>query len=176
MNLTQIEDEFFGVFLQKDPRTIFAKKADSKMNAEITTVQLRLKEVGEHISSLVAVKMNVPELTAQLATLTKERDSLNQKLDTLTLKKNEIENSVENFTNFKKLYDAIAKTEIKDKDLTAFHSAIDNMREHLKNPTLRKQLQVMLPNSISKIVFNSTRNEWEAFSVGGKSIYRSMVA
>ncbi|MEI9864027.1 MAG: recombinase family protein [Limisphaerales bacterium] len=172
MNLIDIEDEFFGVFLQQDPKKLIGKKMDAKTDNRITTIQLRMKEISEQLSQLFLVKYQSPELDAASTKLNTERETLKKELEKLTLLKNESESSVEVFSDFKKLYVGLRNEE--RAAIKGFENAIDTMRAALKNPELRVKIRNMLPSMFSKIVFNSKEGTWQVFDLNQKMIYQSM--
>ncbi len=172
MNLLDIEDEFFGVFLQQDPKSIIGKKVDSKTDNRITAIQLRLKEISEQLSQLFLVKYQSPELDDANSKLNIEREALKKELEKLTLLKNENESSVEVFSDFKKLYIGVRNDE--RAAIKGFSNAIEIMRDALKNPELRIKIRNMLPSMFSKVVFNSKEGNWQVFDLNQKMIYQSM--
>jgi PBP1b-binding outer membrane lipoprotein LpoB len=74
--------------------------------------------------------------------------------------------------NFKRLYAdlMIEQPDIDDK----YSDALAKLREKLQDPELRLKLRMMLPSIISKINFDTIRNEFEIFDVSGKPLYKSL--
>jgi hypothetical protein len=167
-NLPTIEEEFFAIFLKKDPKELFISKNDNSI--DLDKVDIEINTISKKISSLIKLDVDLPEIQDEIKDLKKQKDLMLTKKQELTYKNLE---GIENeglIVNFKKLYDDL----IADKGEKEFESGIDTLNSRLKDPVIRLKLRTMLPSIISRMEIDTVRHEWRVYDLTGKMIYQSM--
>ena len=172
VNLRDIEDEFFSVFLQKDPANMFVSKAKGNIS-ELNKVDLQLSGVTKSINKLISLDMDMDmdELKDQLTELKRQKNLLLTKKQELSMNDIQTISNNESIINFKKLLAEISS----DAGATGFNNAILSLREKLNDNELRLKIRTMLPSIVGKIEFNSINKEWKVFDTTGKHIYTSII-
>lgn len=171
-DLKKVEEEFFAVFLEQDPETIFKQDDDGgAKQKEITRTQIELQKTSRKISAYLDDD-DLPEVKSKLQEWRKQREYLNAKLQELQLGQSATVVRAENIINFKELL-ANVRAEIDDGE---FGNAVDALNAKLKDNDLRRRVRDMLPSFISRIDFNTVRGEWKVYDLNGKLLYTSMVA
>lgn len=170
-NLKEIELEFFAVFQQQDPQSMFKPSDDGLKQKEITRTQTELDKISKRISALLD-EDDLPEVKAKLQEWRKQREQLNTKLQDLHLSQSAATVQVENVINFKKLLADVRA----DKDHKGFNDGITALELKLKDNDVRRQVRDMLPSFISRIDFDTVRGEWRVYDLNGKPLYTSMPA
>ncbi len=170
-DLKTIEEEFFAVFLQQDPETIFKQDDDGTKQKEITRTQTELQKISKKISAFMDDD-DVPEVKAKIQEWRKQREHLNARLQELQLGQSATVVRAENIINFKELL-ADVRAGFDDAE---FAKGVETLNAKLKDNGVRRRVRDMLPSFISKIDFNTVRGEWKVCDLNGKLLYTSMVA
>ncbi len=170
-NMKTIEEEFFAVFMQKDPEAIFKRDDDGTKQKEITRTQTELNRISEKISAYLD-NDDVPEVKAKIQEWTKQREHLNAKLQELQLGQSATVVRAENIISFKELLADVRA----DLDDSEFAKGVETLNAKLKDNEIRRRVRDMLPTFISKIDFNTVRGEWKVYDLNGKPLYTSMPA
>ena len=168
-----IEEEFFGVFMKKNPRDLICKDASAETKRILvlmTKSQTKLDRASKRITNLVKMDddLSMPELTAALQKEKTEQATVKAEYDQLALKLKESQLSVGHFDNIQKLFANI------DKDMKSFDDAMRRMEIALQDNTLRKTLRTELPSMVGSIKVDTERQQFEVFNLSGNSIYKSM--
>ncbi len=168
-----IEEEFFGVFMKKNPRDLIGKDASAetkRIRVLMTKSQTKLDTISKRIANLVKIDdaLGIPEVIAALQKENTLRATVKAECDQLALKLKESQLSVGHFDNIQKLFANI------DKDMKAFDDAMRRMEIALQDNTLRKTLKTELPLMVGSIKVDTERQQFEVFNRSGNSIYKSM--
>jgi hypothetical protein len=75
MNVKDIEDEFFAIFLKQDPEAVY-NSANPKNENEIIAIDKQLDTLSKKISKLLVLDIDLTELQDTLSGLKKEKDTL----------------------------------------------------------------------------------------------------
>jgi hypothetical protein len=176
MRLDHIEEEFFGVFLSKNPNELLTqdKAEQKKIQSAKAKHQIRYNELTKDINTLLelTVSMDMAELKTRLAKLNVERAEEKQAMDELDLQAVKVDSSPKEFEDLKTLLAELRAD--KQGAMEAFDDAMVNVMDGLQDNELRKKISVMLPSVIGKMVVNTSEGQFEIFNHSGRSIYRSM--
>lgn len=185
MPLREMEDEFFGFFLMRDPRELIADNSMAKeLNSEITKVQLAIGDLDAAIGKAVALirkRVAMAAIEKELAKLEAEKSERQSELDRLSTQAKILQVAPGQFDDLRKLCFAVEGSVLQD-DLTvgppspssvAFNQALNRMRETLKDNEVRRKIRIMLPNLLGKIVVDTPHKRFEVFNHQGASIYKS---
>lgn len=174
-NLTDIEAEFFGVFLRQDPTTLFNVNGNKGYEKDMTALQKKLDGVSSKITGYLDMDIQLPELERKLKALKAEKETISKDIQELAMRNTQVAVSQENVLNFKKLYAAVSADELTLDAADKFEKGIATLKEKLKDPSLRNTLRMMLPSFISRIDFDTIRGEWRVYDLTGKHIYTSLI-
>ena len=168
-----IEEEFFGVFMKKNPKDLIGKDASAetkRIRVLMTKSQAKLDTTSKRIANLVKMDdaLGIPEVIAALQKENTLRATVKAECDQLALKLKESQLSVGHFDNIQKLFANI------DKDMKGFDDAMRRMEIALQDNTLRKTLKTELPLMVGSIKVDTERQQFEVFNRSGNSIYKSM--
>ena len=175
MNVKDIEDEFFSVFLQSDPNALFSDKAKNDHTEEITAIDAELIKISAKITKYLSLNMELEELQAVLNDLKKTKDCLLKQKQELSMATIEDTTRKDLLLNFKKLYSEWIKMDATKEDGVKFNDAVLALRQKLSNVELRAKIRDMLPTIVSRIEFDSINEHWTVFDLTGKQVYRSIV-
>ena len=171
VRLDGIEDEFFAVFLTKNPKQLLSTNhAEKELQNEIAEKQTMVTKLTSEISRLVGIqaKLELDDITKQLKDLSEQRKHFKNEIDALSIKLNDVKGSTEQFDDLKECL------KILEVDMMPFNDAVLKIREALEDKEIRKQIRVLLPSLIGKMVVDADKGTFEIFNHSGVSIYRSM--
>ncbi len=183
--LEQIEEEFFVHCVMMDPRQMLSKtdNAEKKaLNSEISRNQAKFHLLTQQIKKLLDLSQtfDLSELKQKLAALEKERETTKTEIDNLNLELMKTETTPIEFDDIKRIvsdFHSSLKRGIDDSESKAeraFNEMVWKIQEILKDNDIRRQLQVMLPRVIGKLVVDSVANVFQVFNHSGKCVYTSL--
>ena len=184
--LPDMEAEFFYNYLFRNPAELMSGE-DSKelkgLRNSIAVNQIKLNKISAEITRLATVneKLNIDELTTQLAKLKEEREAVKAELDRLNLAASSVQNTPSAFKDLKKLVQTTKHVFKADKDgVPIFErdetdTEIEKIFDVLKDNKTREQIRVMLPSMIGKITVDTNKGQFYVYNRMGKLVYESFV-
>ena len=165
MNVWDIEEEFFAMFMKQDPETVFEATDTEIHQTEINNIDKQLDTISKRISKLLALDddMESDEIKARYQGLKKEKETLMARKQELST--NAIDKAVlsEMAINFREVLEAM--------DFDILTDAVNKLHEKLQDPELRLKLRMMLPSIISKMEINTKARELTIYDLNKTPIY-----
>ena len=190
MPLREMEEEFFGNFLLKDPKELVADKAEAKeLSGDIAKTQLAISTLDKAINKAVELidsDVAVTTIKNKLARLEVQRTKKQEELDQLSARADQIVTAPGHFDDLKELVHAFdtepqGATQLGEgwrlqlsASGKALEEAIRRMKVTLMDNRVRVKIKTLLPTLIGKIVVDTRRRQWEIFNHSGRCIYRSI--
>lgn len=188
INLTELEEEFFGNFILQDPRALVADTSQAEnVRVEISKLQIEKEKISSKITKLIDADVSVPEMRKRIQELKDQRDKLEQSIDAKAVELRSLESAPGLFDDLKTLLKAV-ENEPKgltyldknlklhlSKDAKAMDDALHRLGNTLKDNATRMKLRNIMTHLVGKILVDTENKSFEVYNRGGVCVYKSLM-
>lgn len=190
IKLTQMETEFFGNFVLKDPRELTADKTASRLlTNKIATVQNEIGIIGKEIEKLLSLKLDAPELKTRIQALDDQRNEKRTELDDLNAELSKLQLAPGQFDDIRELFKAtekelpkrkagMVKKDFVEYAMTPSEAKLDDaylrLQQSLRDNAVRNRIKTILPSLIGRVEVDPANRSWVVKNHVGKVVYESL--
>ena len=181
MWIKEIEEDFFGLFIQEQPEALLGKHTP-KHNQEISRLKSLIAQLDKGIDDATHLigKLPISQLEAKLTALVKERDTLNEQLETESHKILSANNAPNSFADIKtailKWDKAKYGSQQEGEAMYEFNQAGMILMEQLANNDTRKKLLDLLPALVQRLEMDFTKSQYRIVNASGEvSAWREII-
>jgi len=173
LNLKNVEEEFFALFLKKNPEEI--KSHDERaLDKKITQKKKEIRSLVAKATSLVESWVGPlwsanPTFRKKKKELEKSHKKLEDELKELQADKTREAVQAANLSDWNKLW----KNEKDEGPQKEINRALDDLNIKLRDNEVRKRIRDYLPTIIDKVLFDSVEGKFYVYGKDGNRIYSS---
>jgi hypothetical protein len=173
MVIKEIEQDFFGLFLQEQPEALLGKHTP-KHNQEIARLKTRLADIEQGIDDATALlgKLPISQLEAKLTALVQDKEALNEQLETASHKLLSASNAPNVYLDIKAAIQKWDKTKpdtkADGKAMHEFNQAANQLVDQLADNETRKRLLDLVPGLVQRLEMDFQKGYYRIVNASGE--------